>query len=412
MVADMAVLRAVAAARRAYRDACGAIDIPLPEAKVAVAASELDAGRPKVTIDRISQWESPSRGAVAEMMIIAGEAAGLIGMRAALPLPFRSQPQPQLPPAHELELLPEGPCRGYALRRCMTRSAVSSTPARHASLGLAAYVQVTSPIRRFPDIVAHANLKAHALGIKPLPFSASDIDALASVAVAERQREAGAAERGEELYWVAEYFRQRKAGAPGAPPGGHEYAATVLGWLRQDLRLASVLLDELGLEQVVKVDADAYADVAPGDYLTLSVLEANPAMGQLRFFVTSHTPRREVEEGMEGEGLSGGAGVDAGAGMWDALAPAAAVAAAGHSSDALAVQSDEPQAAGATGQLEQGAVQQQAEPAQQQQDEQPVSDGEQSDAEVHVAGMVCNGTSCTIEVWDYDNSTYDTNTSA
>jgi hypothetical protein len=46
---------------------------------VTVPGEDLDAGRPRVAIHRISQWESPSRGLVAEMMIIAGEAAGRLG---------------------------------------------------------------------------------------------------------------------------------------------------------------------------------------------------------------------------------------------------------------------------------------------------------------------------------------------
>jgi hypothetical protein len=52
---------------------------------------------------------------------------------------------------------------------------------------------------------------------------------------------------------VAEYFRQRKA-------AGYvdEWPATVLGWQRQprtsqDFALAAVILDELGLETVIKV---------------------------------------------------------------------------------------------------------------------------------------------------------------
>lgn len=70
------------------------------------------------------------------------------GMEASLPLPYRGQETPTLPAASILDALPEGPCRGYALKRCMTRSMVSSEPTPHASLALDAYVQVTSPIRR------------------------------------------------------------------------------------------------------------------------------------------------------------------------------------------------------------------------------------------------------------------------
>ena len=43
---------------------------------------------------------------------------------------------------------PPHACRAYLLRSCMTRSTVISKPQPHASLGLPAYVQFTSPIRR------------------------------------------------------------------------------------------------------------------------------------------------------------------------------------------------------------------------------------------------------------------------
>lgn len=105
------------------------------------------------------QWESAARMLVAEMMILAGEAIGQMGTAASLPLPYRGQETPQLPSNDVLNALPEGPCKGFALRKCMTRSLVSPTPVRHASLALDAYVQVTSPIRRYTDIIAHFNLK-------------------------------------------------------------------------------------------------------------------------------------------------------------------------------------------------------------------------------------------------------------
>lgn len=96
---------------------------------------------------------------VAEMMILAGEAIGFLGVIHHLPLPYRGQEAPQLPAQEAIDSLPEGPCRGFALRRCMTRSVIEGSPVRHASLALDAYVQFTSPIRRYSDIMAHFNLK-------------------------------------------------------------------------------------------------------------------------------------------------------------------------------------------------------------------------------------------------------------
>lgn len=76
---DLLLLRDASALRRMHREARGAIEIPLPEANVHVSASQLDMRRPAVAVTRISQWESISRSLVAEMMIMAGEALGVIG---------------------------------------------------------------------------------------------------------------------------------------------------------------------------------------------------------------------------------------------------------------------------------------------------------------------------------------------
>jgi exoribonuclease-2 len=54
---------------------------------------------------------------VAEMMILAGEVVGSIGKQHGLPMPYRGQEPPKLPSAEVLDTLPDGPCKGYALRR-------------------------------------------------------------------------------------------------------------------------------------------------------------------------------------------------------------------------------------------------------------------------------------------------------
>ena len=65
--------------RRSYREARGSVDIPLPEAEVHVACSDLDSLQPRVSIERLDPGASASRQLVAEMMILAGEAVGLLG---------------------------------------------------------------------------------------------------------------------------------------------------------------------------------------------------------------------------------------------------------------------------------------------------------------------------------------------
>ncbi len=73
-----------------------------------------------------------------------------------------------------------------------------------------------------------------------------------------------------------EFFRQHR---------DEQWDALVLGWARQDLCLATLLITELGVENTVRVDHDTHA----GDIVTVSVVDANPATGRLRFSVVAST---------------------------------------------------------------------------------------------------------------------------
>ncbi|KAK8795682.1 hypothetical protein WA158_000339 [Blastocystis sp. Blastoise] len=69
-------------------------------------------------------------------------------------------------------------------------SAISATPPAemHASLGLNEYVQITSPLRRYNDMISHRQLKAFLYG-EPLPYSEEDITYICKESF-EREREA------------------------------------------------------------------------------------------------------------------------------------------------------------------------------------------------------------------------------
>ena len=85
------------------------------------------------------------------------------GMQAGLALPYRSQAKAVLPEPAELEAVPEGPCRSVLLRSRMLRSlCMTQEVLPHCGLGLPGYVQVTSPIRRYTDLLAHWQLKVPA----------------------------------------------------------------------------------------------------------------------------------------------------------------------------------------------------------------------------------------------------------
>ncbi len=201
-------------------------------------------------------------------MILAGEIAGRYCQEHNLPVPFRSQTQPVLPPEEELLLLPPGPVRSCALRMCMPRSDMGLTPARHASLGLETYMQVTSPIRRYSDLLAHFQIKAHLRG-EELPFPKDVIQEIL-YEVTSTSSEAGLVERQTRRYWILEYLNRHQ---------NEVWEALIMRWLREDDGLALILLEDLGLEFPHRFDRP----VKVGENIKLQVFYADSHRDEIRF---------------------------------------------------------------------------------------------------------------------------------
>jgi exoribonuclease-2 len=255
---ELSAIATWAKQRQAWRVAQGAISINLPESMIKVTGED-------ITIDVLD--DSCSRQLVAEMMILAGEVAAHYGEAHELAMPFRSQPQPELPSEEELLALPGGWVRDSALRRCMPRSEVGITPARHATLGLERYSQVTSPIRRYTDLLAHFQLKAHLRG-EPLPFSREEMTELTQ-GVSTAAYEATMVERETKRYWALEYLR-RNAKAP--------WQTILLRWLREHESLGLVMLEDLGLELAMRFDRSMHL----GERFWVRVSHANPRQDVIR----------------------------------------------------------------------------------------------------------------------------------
>jgi len=250
-----AQLTAIARAARwryAWRLAQGAIPIGLPEQDIKV-------------IDEIPHLrvieDTPARQMVAEMMVLAGEVAARFARQNGIPVPYRLQPAPELPPPEVLELYPQGPVRSFAIMRCLSRAEVATQPERHAGLGLDAYCQVTSPIRRYLDLVAHYQIKAFLRG-DPLPLTEAEVQQVV-LGIEPGTAEAAQVERKSKRYWSIEYLRQRP---------GQIWQALVLGYLREEENLVMAMLDEIAFRVPVRLERQ----VPLGAWIELEVLQADP----------------------------------------------------------------------------------------------------------------------------------------
>lgn len=134
---------------QARRKRNGAVSIELPEVDIRVEDG-------KVVFHPLSSFRSQM--IVREAMLMAGEAIAGYAFREGIPFAFSTQAATELPE------LPDGLAGMYALRRFMKRGQLKGLPARHAGMGLDMYTQITSPIRRYQDLIAHQQLRAHIRG--------------------------------------------------------------------------------------------------------------------------------------------------------------------------------------------------------------------------------------------------------
>ncbi|MCO4764554.1 MAG: RNB domain-containing ribonuclease [Myxococcales bacterium] len=115
-----------------------------------------------------------ARRLVGESMVQACTMVGAALKTAGIPAPFRSQkirPDPPLQPGMYTE-----PADVQSMLGHLGPARTGSRPGRHDILGVDTYVQVSSPLRRYPDLLAHFQLIAWIRG-QTAPFDRGQIDA-------------------------------------------------------------------------------------------------------------------------------------------------------------------------------------------------------------------------------------------
>ncbi len=139
----------IALAYEERRTRQGRVTIDLPEVDVRVSDDQVSI-KPVMSIK--------SRTLVENAMIMTGEAVARYAAAHDLPIPFATQ---EVAEGETPEIDPSSMASMFAARRLMKRSQYRLSPAPHEGLGIASYAQVTSPLRRYLDLVVHQQLRAH-----------------------------------------------------------------------------------------------------------------------------------------------------------------------------------------------------------------------------------------------------------
>lgn len=231
----------------------GAITFRRPELKIRVYGEE-------ISIKKINP-NSPSRFLVSEMMILANGLAADFAAVNSLPVIFRTQEPRE---ALAVEDTPAVEALAFErIRKTFKRSRLSLTPGLHSGLGLSAYTQTSSPIRRYADLVTQRQFTSMLSG-SAVPYTREELLRILAGAEAA-ELEIRAIEERSTNYWLLEYLAREKKGQA----------------------LSAVVVDAKGNVELedyyLRAKVAAAAKLQPGETVRVVIDSIDPPRGDVRF---------------------------------------------------------------------------------------------------------------------------------
>jgi exoribonuclease-2 len=246
---DLGILYRVSTRLRRQRIAEGALLLPLPELRVWVN------GNNEIHVTKLDR-ETPAQLMVSELMILANSLAAKALAANGVPAIYRSQLKPQKvvigDGADDLYLY-------YVQRRYLSRAELALTPKPHSGLGMAAYTNWTSPIRRYMDLVVLRQLKSMVQKGSPV-YEPTDLEAIVS-RITLSQSQAFQIKKEWTRYWILKYLEKE---------GIKFLDALVLG---QGMRTYNLLLPEYLIEASMPLEEGR--GLNPGDHFRVEVVRVN-----------------------------------------------------------------------------------------------------------------------------------------
>ena len=191
-------VQAISEKFRKERVSNGAISLDRPEMNIELN-EHMD-----VKVSLIEK-ESESRAIIENLMILYNCFAGKFCEENKVPVAFRLQSRPDIPSGHKI---PSGQLGWYTLSKMLRPARLSLSPGRHHGLGVDNYVQVTSPLRRYNDLVTQKQLKNAVLGLKS-PYPAEEILNI-SMSAQKKIRALHSIENARKKYWFLKFLEFEK----------------------------------------------------------------------------------------------------------------------------------------------------------------------------------------------------------
>ena len=246
-------LNRLAEAHQRMRQEAGAVSLNRPELKIHVQHDV-------ITVEREDQ-ETPSHNLVREFMVLANYLAAKYALRNDIPIIYRCQEAP-LNNVHSV--IHYDPIDFDQQVRQMKRTRLSTYPAPHFGLGLDLYAQVSSPLRRYADLVLQRQLEAHLTG-QPLPYLQTELFGILDN-VDHTSAQNRSLEREAKAFWTLEYLRREFL--------GKAVSATIV---RQEGTLTLAELDDFFVRGVVMTRDRPEI----GDQLQVRIADVQPRQQRL-----------------------------------------------------------------------------------------------------------------------------------
>ncbi|MGH7848893.1 MAG: ribonuclease catalytic domain-containing protein [Thermodesulfobacteriota bacterium] len=194
-------MREIALGLRKKRLEAGALIVQLPQLKIRIN------GEGRIKVEK-NYMNSVAHVVVAEMMILMNRMSGKFLKENNIPCIYRSQPEPV---PDDVRMLDEtSPLYPVRVVKFLRAPRVGLSPEPHMSLGIDVYTQVTSPIRRYPDIIMQRQIVSELL-YGEAAYSEEEIENLyPRIEVGIRDKKT--IERQRERYWLYKHLRSLEGG--------------------------------------------------------------------------------------------------------------------------------------------------------------------------------------------------------
>jgi len=228
----------------------GALILSLPEPFINIHEDS------SITIEMISQ-ETPSRMIIAECMILYNWLIAKVCQDNGIPILYRGQKKPgeRLPSEDDDYIY-----YVFKQRRKIHPLIIDTKPGPHNGLGLKIYTNVSSPIRRYLDLVIQHQVRSFLFGEKPF-YNNESLEQI-RMQVTPILRDLNIIKRNRTRYWILKYL-QKHLGKP--------FTGIILDTLKTKYRV--IMKDFLFMVEMKRKEGQVFS---PGDHVTIKVVQSEP----------------------------------------------------------------------------------------------------------------------------------------